>query len=350
MRFDFHTTSMSPEVLGDAAAELEHGGFDSIWTAETNHDPFVGLALASARTERVRLATGLAVAFARNPMSTAMIANDLQLVAKGRFTLGLGTQKQNHITRRFSMPWSAPADRMREYVLAVRQIWHCFGTGERLRFRGEFYRHTVLNPFFDPGPNPYGPPPILLAGVGPRLIEVAGEVADGFLGHVLTTPEYLRNVVRPILADSRAEAGKTLDDFDIHLTPIVVTGTDEVSFGKAADAARASIAFYATVPGYQVALESCGLGDLHAELLRVAGAGRLEDLPAVIDDATLDILGIVGTPAEVARKFYDRFEGLASSVAFFDNSGDDLAPQLELNAALRTEQARRPDKSAVNAK
>src|SRR5690606_16633242 len=158
------------------AADIEAAGYDGIFASETSHDPFVSLTAAAMRTERVDLITGIAVAFARNPMTVAETANDLQLVSGGRVQLGLGSQVKPHIERRFSMPWSAPAARMREFVSAVRAIWHAWETGEKLAFEGEFYRHTLMTPYFNPGPNPYGQPKIWLAAVGEKMTETAGAV------------------------------------------------------------------------------------------------------------------------------------------------------------------------------
>src|SRR5205823_4830825 len=183
MRVDGTVMTARPEEMPAAARELEELGYDGVFTAETSHDPFLPITLAALETERIELATGIAVAFARNPMSTAVIGNDLQLYTKGRFILGLGSQIKPHIEKRFSMPWSEPAKRMREFILAMRAIWACWNEGDKLDFRGEFYRHTLMTPFFNPGPNPYGVPKVFLAAVGERMTEVAGEVADGIQLH-----------------------------------------------------------------------------------------------------------------------------------------------------------------------
>jgi probable F420-dependent oxidoreductase len=184
------------DVRGDASA-AEADGFDGYWLSEVKHDPFVGLAVAAGATDRVHLGTAIALAFARNPMTTASAANDLQALFQGRFLLGLGTQVRAHITRRFSMPWSHPAPRMREYVLALRAIWDTWHTGVPLDFRGDFYAHTLMTPMFVPPEHPFGAPPVLLAGVGEAMTEVAGEVADGFLAHGFTAERYLREVTLP---------------------------------------------------------------------------------------------------------------------------------------------------------
>jgi len=185
------------DEIEDRARALEAEGYDGGATAETNHDPFFPLLLAARATERLELSTGVAIAFARTPMTMASIANDLQLASKGRFTLGLGSQIKPHIERRFSMPWSHPAPRMREFILGMRAIWAAWSGEEKLAFKGEFYTHTLMTPFFDPGPNPFGPPKVMLAAVGDLMTEVAGEVADGMILHPFTTERYVREVTLP---------------------------------------------------------------------------------------------------------------------------------------------------------
>ena len=208
MKVDLAFPLDGPADVRDAATRGEQAGYAALWTAETQHDPFVTLTLAATVTRRAQLGTAIALAFARNPMSLAVQANDVQTISGGRLLLGLGSQIKTHITRRFSMPWSQPAARMREYVLALRAIWTAWNDGTRLGFRGDFYTHTVMTPFFNPGPNPFGPPPVLLAGVGPAMTAVAGEVADGFLSHGFTTERYLREVTLPALTEGRQRSGR----------------------------------------------------------------------------------------------------------------------------------------------
>src|SRR6266508_2738534 len=213
--------------VGAAAQEAEAAGYDGFWTAETSHDPFFPLLLAAPTTETIELGTGIAVAFARNPMTLAQIGWDLQAFSGGRFLLGLGSQIQPHITKRFSMEWSHPAPRMREFILALHAIWDCWDNGTRLSFRGDFYTHTLMTPFFNPGPNPHGLAKIFLAGVGEKMTEVAGEVADGFLCHGFTTESYLRDVTLPALEKGLAKSGRTLADIQISGPAFVVTGVTE---------------------------------------------------------------------------------------------------------------------------
>ncbi|MEJ7585829.1 MAG: TIGR03617 family F420-dependent LLM class oxidoreductase, partial [Acidimicrobiales bacterium] len=240
---------------GSAAAEAEAAGYDGLWTAETSHDPFLPHMLIAEHTERISMGTGIAVAFARSPMTTATTAHDLQVLSKGRFLLGLGSQIKPHIERRFSMPWSHPAPRMREYVQAMRAVWAAWNDGEKLDFQGDFYQHTLMTPFFDPGPNPKGNPAIFLAGVGQKMTEVAGEVADGFLCHGFTTESYLREVTMPALERGLQRSGRGRSDLQLSFPAFVVTGSTEEEMTAAARGTREQIAFYGSTPAYVGVLE-----------------------------------------------------------------------------------------------
>src|SRR4249919_3641283 len=203
MKVDTGIMAGALDDIAVRAKELEEVGYDGLLTAETGSDPFLPLVIAAEHTKRIELGTGIAVAFARTPMLTAYTANDLQRHSKGRFFLGLGSQVKPHIERRFSMPWSHPAPRMRELVLALRAIWAAWQDGEKLDFHGDFYTHTLMTPFFSPDAHEYGPPPVYLAGVGGLMTEVAGEVCDGFFFHPFTTDRYLREVTLPALERGR---------------------------------------------------------------------------------------------------------------------------------------------------
>ena len=208
MKVDTGVMAPSLSDIGPRARELEELGYDGLLTAETGHDAFLPIALAAEHTERIELATGIAVAFARTPMVLAYTANDLQQMSKGRFVLGLGSQIKPHIEKRFSMPWSHPARRMREYVLALHAIWSAWNDQTPLKFEGEFYRHTLMTPFFAPPPNPYGAPKVFLAAVGEMMTEVAGEVADGIIIHGFTTERYVKEVTMPAV-ERGLEDGRT---------------------------------------------------------------------------------------------------------------------------------------------
>ncbi|NQW60667.1 TIGR03617 family F420-dependent LLM class oxidoreductase, partial [bacterium] len=260
-----------------SAKDAEAAGYSGAWTAETNHDPFFPLLLAAEHTSQIELGTSIAVAFARNPMTLANIGWDLQSYSRGRFVLGLGSQIKPHITKRFSMEWTHPAARMREMVLAIRAIWDTWQNGTKLEFRGEFYTHTLMTPFFTPNPNDiseYGVPKIFLAGVGELMTEVAGDVCDGFICHGFTTEKYLREVTLPALARGRAKAGKTMEGFEIVGPSFVVTGSNDEELEAASIGTRQQIAFYGSTPAYRGVLDIHGWGGLQDELNTLSKAGK----------------------------------------------------------------------------
>ncbi len=299
------------------AREAEEAGYSGLWTAETSHDPFLPLVLAAEHTEAIELGTSIAVAFARNPMLLANLGYDLQSFSGGRFILGLGSQIKPHITKRFSMPWSHPAPRMREMILAVRAIWDCWNNGTKLDFRGDFYTHTLMTPFFNPGPNPHGNPRIMLAGVGGLMTEVAGEVADGFLCHGFTTESYLREVTLPALARGREKAGKALEGFEIAGPSFVVTGTDEAEMEKAAAGTRQQIAFYGSTPAYRPVLDHHGWGGLQDELNTLSKQGQWVEMGNLIDDEILNTFAVVGEPEQIAGELHRRYGDVVHRVSFY---------------------------------
>ena len=311
------------EGVGAIAALQEARGYDGLWSAETSHDPFFPLLLAAQETERADLATGIAVAFARNPMTLAQTAWDLQAASKGRFILGLGSQIKPHITKRFSMPWSHPTARMREMILAIRAIWASWNDGTKLDFQGDFYSHTLMTPFFNPGPNPHGDARIFLAGVGPLMTEAAGEVCDGFILHGFTTERYAREVTIPALERGRAKVGKTLDGFEMSGPMFVVMGRDEKEMDAAAKAVRGQIAFYGSTPAYRPVLELHGWGGLQDELNAMSKQGRWGEMGDLIDDEMLHTFAVVGTPEEAVHGLRDRWDGILTRMSFYAPYGFD---------------------------
>lgn len=309
--------------IGDAAraaADLEAAGYSGAWTLEGPHDPFLPLAVAAGGTREIELGTAIAVAFARNPMLLANIGWDLQTLSRGRFVLGLGSQIQPHITKRFSMEWSKPAARMREMVQAVRAIWDTWHNGTPLSFRGEFYRHTLMTPMFTPNASDLGdsgPPPIYLAGVGPLMTEVAGEVCDGFLCHPFTTEKYLREVTLPALHRGRASAGMaSMDGYEIAGPSFVVTGDTDEEIERSAAATRGQIAFYGSTPAYRPVLEIHGWGDLQDELNTLSKRGRWAEMGSLIDDGILETFAVVAPPEQVAPELARRYGDVVSRISF----------------------------------
>jgi probable F420-dependent oxidoreductase len=301
------------------AREREEAGYSGIWTAETSHDPFFPLVVAAEHTSTVELGTSIAVAFARNPMTLANIGWDLQAFSGGRFVLGLGSQIKPHITKRFSMPWTHPAPRMRELVLAIRAIWDNWQNGTKLDFRGDFYTHTLMTPFFNPGPLPDGiaPPKVFLAGVGELMTETAGEVCDGFICHGFTTERYLREVTIPALERGRAKAGKTMEGFEIVGPSFVVTGTSESDLTNASQGTRQQIAFYGSTPAYKPVLDLHGWGGLQDELNAMSKQGKWVEMGGLIDDEILNTFAVVGEPEQIAPELHRRYGDVIQRVSFY---------------------------------
>jgi probable F420-dependent oxidoreductase len=329
--------SLGKDPTGAAATarELEEAGYDGIQVGETQHDPFL-LSLQAAQTTRdAIISTSVAIAFGRSPLTLAHTAYDLALYSQGRFVLGLGSQIKPHIEKRFSMPWSHPAARMRELVQAMRAIWDCWEDGTKLEFRGRFYTHTLMTPFFSPDPHAYGPPPVHLAGVGELMTEVAGEVCDGFIFHPLTTPQYLQQVTLPALERGRKKAGSTLDGFDIVGPAFVAVGRDEEELARAIAGTRSQIAFYASTPAYRSVLELHGWGDLQPELTSLTKAGRWAELGDHIDDEVLHAFAEVGDPAAVAAGVRRRFGDVATRISLYATYRSDPAVFQEVARLLR---------------
>ncbi|ROS42787.1 TIGR03617 family F420-dependent LLM class oxidoreductase [Amycolatopsis thermoflava] len=332
MKVDFAVPFESPADCRETMRQAERDGFDGVWTTEVKHDPFLPLALGATVTERVTLGTAIAVAFARNPMTVAQTANDLQELSGGRLLLGLGTQIKTHVTRRFSMPWSQPAARMREFVLALRAIWDSWQTGGRLNFRGEFYTHTVMTPMFTPPPHPYGPPKVLLAGVGEGMTRAAGEVADGFLCHGFTTERYLREVTVPALRSGRS----SLDGFELVGSPMVVTGRTDAEIAAALAGTRRQIAFYGSTPAYRGVLELHDRGELGDELHRLSRRGEWERMGTLVDDELLAAIAVVGKPDEVAAEVRRRYGDLFTRATLYLPYEAEPGLVAEVAAAVRS--------------
>ncbi len=316
----------------DAATAAEAAGYDGAWSAETSHDPFFPLLLAAEHTRRIELGTGIAVAFARNPMNLAQIAWDLQSYSQGRFLLGLGSQIKPHITKRFSMEWSHPAPRMREFILAMRAIWDSWNDGTKLDFQGDYYTHTLMTPFFNPGPNPHGNAKVFLAGVGELMTEVAGETCDGFLCHGFTTERYLREVTVPALERGLARSGRTLADLEISGPAFVVTGANEEDMAASAVATRRQIAFYGSTPAYRGVLDLHGWGELQPELNAMSKRGEWAEMGTLIDDDMLDAFAVVAEPAHLGPALHARYGDIVDRLSFYapyQSDPDTWLPVLE---------------------
>lgn len=298
----------------EAAAALEQQGYDGGWTAETSHDPFLPLLLAAEHTSRLELGTNIAVAFARNPMIVANVGWDLQAYSEGRFILGLGTQIQPHIEKRFSMPWSHPARRMREFVSAVHAIWSAWQDGTKLRFEGDFYTHKIMTPMFTPEPQPHPEPKVFLAAVGETMTEMCGEVADGHLGHPMVSKRYLDEVTLPALRRGLQRSGRDGSDFEVSSEVMVATGENDAELAAATAAVRKQIAFYGSTPAYRKVLDLHGWGELHTELHRLSLAGEWDTMGSLIDDEMLAAFAVVGPVDTVGAALKNRCEGAVDRV------------------------------------
>ena len=335
MKVDGGIGGLDVEQVARSAKDQEASGLNGVWSAETGHDPFFPLLLAAGATERLELGTGIAVAFSRSPMNLAMIANDLQLASKGRFILGLGSQIKPHIERRFSMPWSHPAPRMREFILAMRAIWESWNAGSKLDFRGDFYTHTLMTPFFSPGANKFGAPKVFLAAVGTHMTEVAGEVCDGLLAHPFTTERYLREVTLPAVEKGLAKAGRARDDFEISYTAFVVAGD-----GKEREAAtglvKQQVSFYGSTPAYRGVLDLHGWGDLQTELNTLSKQGKWGDMAKLIDDDVMEAFAVVVDDIDdVAPAMLKRFGGAIDRTGFYGSVSSDPEKRQAVVTALQ---------------
>jgi probable F420-dependent oxidoreductase len=306
------------DEIGALAERAENLGFGAIWTAETQHDPFLPLAVAAERTSRIRLGTAIAVAFARSPTVVAQTAWDLARRSNGRFILGLGTQVRAHIERRFAMPWSGhPAAQLRDYIGAVRAVWHSWQSGEPPRHRGPYYRITLMSPFFSPGPLDRPQIPIFIAGVGETMCALAGEVADGLVVHPLHSARYLTEVVRPAVTSGARRAGRDP-------AAIALSGSVLVGFGEAGrETVREQIAFYASTPTYRPVLDLHGWTDVGAALSDEARHGRWTAMPALVPDSMVDTFGlVVGSWDQLPAALMARYDGLLDRVSLYRPFGD----------------------------
>lgn len=295
----------------------EEIGFDGLWSSETQHDPFLPLALAAEHTERIELGTAIAVAFARNPMSTAYIAWDLAKLSRGRFILGLGTQVKAHIERRFSMPWDSPAPRLCEFVQALRAIWDTWQNGTRLNFRGDFYQHRLMSPFFNPGPIEHPDIPIYIAGINEHLCRLAGEMCDGFHVHPLHSVKYLEEFVLPYIQRGMDKAGRTREDIQLVSSVFVVTGANQSEMDQMREDVRAQISFYASTPTYRPVFACHGWEDAAEQLSGLAARGKWMEMPALVADEMLSVFAVEGEWNELPAKMIDKYDGLLDRVMYY---------------------------------
>ncbi len=307
-------------AVGEQAARVESLGFAGVGVTETSGNPFLAAAQAAQRTSHIRVSTAIALAFPRTPMDVAYTAWDLQALSAGRFALGLGTQVRAHVERRYGAVWSRPAARMREYVLALHAIWDAWESGAELKFEGEIYRHTLMPPNFRPPPAEHARPPVLLAAVRERMTEVAGEVADGLLGHAFSTPAVLREVTLPALERGLERSGRERADVELTASVFVATSDEEW------EANRRRVAFYGSTPGYRHVLDHHGLGPLFEALHERSRSGDWDALPGLVDDDVLTLFAVRGdSPASLGGVVRERVAGVADRVCLVSEDGDPAA-------------------------
>jgi len=301
---------------GDAARRLEAIGYDGVVTPEVKNDPFIPLAAAAITTERVTLGTSVAIAFPRSPMITALMSWDIQRASNGRFILGLGTQVKGHNERRYSAPWVGPAQpRMREYVSALRAIWHTWQTGEKLDFRGKYYTHTLMTPEFNPGPLPAGAPKIMVSAVGPYMARLAGELCDGVRMHGFCTAKYIQDVILPELKIVAERAGRDAKTLEVSGGGFIVTGETQADVEKSREAARTRVSFYGSTRTYHGVFEAHGWSEIGPRLHELSLKGQWEAMPGAVPDDVLEHFVVAGTYDQIVQRIKERFSGIGAGVS-----------------------------------
>lgn len=306
-----------------AAQAAETAGYDGALTMENKNDPFLAHAIAAVSTERMQLGTSVAIAFPRSPMVVANASWDLQIASRGRFVLGIGPQIRPHNERRFSVPWTAPAPRLREYVQSLRAIWTAWETGERLRYEGKHYTFTLMPPYFIPATKHMPMVPITLAAVGPHSLRLAGELADGVRLHGFCTRRYLTEEIMPRLTEGMARSGRERSSFEITGGGFIATGPDDAAVAKMVEYTRGRIAFYGSTPGYWPVLDLHGLGDLGRKLNTLSKQGKWAEMAAEVPDDVVALFTAIGTYTEIGSAIERRFGGLSDAL---NVGGTTLAP------------------------
>jgi len=329
--FGFYEDFSDVQGLKERIVDYEAVGFDAVMTTEIAHDPFLLLMLGAAETSDIELRTSIAVAFARSPMTLAYTAHDINSFSKGRFTLGLGSQIKPHVTKRFGMPWNGPAKQMQEYLQALKAIWSCWYDKEPLRFEGDTYKHALMTPDFTPENLEAGPPRVVLAAVGPKMLQVAASEADGVILHSFNTQKYLEERVLPNLTETLAQRNATLSDFEVSFPSFVVTGANEAAFEKSKAQTRYRIGFYGSTPAYRGVLECHGWEDLQPRLTAMTKDGKWDKLGSLIDDEMLNTFACVGEPLHVAEQLRERYSKTVDRVTL-DNSmpADIIQAQMDI--------------------
>jgi probable F420-dependent oxidoreductase len=317
MKVDYYFPPASPENAAATATEAAAMGYDGFFTAETQHDPFFPITHAAAAAPELEFGTAIAVAFPRSPTVMAMTAWDLARQTNGKFLLGLGTQVRGHIVRRFSSFWAGKAaPQLREYIEAMRAVWESWQNGTRLNYEGEFYKVSLMTPFFDPGPIPHPDVPVYIAGVGPHLSALAGEICDGFHVHPFHTVSYLDEIVLPNMTKAAEKAGRSIDDVEMVTTVFIMTGTNDEEIAQSMEPVRQQISFYASTPSYRAVLEASGW-DFGPELSAMSKRGEWDKMTSVVPDEALQQVGIIAPIDDLASAIKKRYEDRIQRVGFY---------------------------------
>lgn len=315
VKADVTVDPAGPGELAELAQAAEREGFDRLRIPETRHESFVLSALALSATRTIEVGTEVAIAFARSPTVVAHAAWDLAALGGGRFRLGLGSQVRAHVERRYGMAWERPVRRMREYLQCLQALWECWQAGKPLRVQGEFYRLTLMTPFFNPGPIPTPSVPVGLGGVSPAWARLAGEMAGAFHVHPLHTAAYLREVIMPAIEAGLSRSGRGRDDFELVGSVFVVWGDDDATRAQSRQEVRRQLGFYASTPSYRRVLAHHGWADAGERLSRLARERRWDELAGAVPDGLLREAAVEGAPEEVAVRIRERYGGLLDRVA-----------------------------------
>jgi probable F420-dependent oxidoreductase len=317
MRLDIGMRDYDLRAVAANAPKVEALGYDCLWTSETQHEPFLPLAVAATVTSSIKLGTSIAVAFPRSPMVLAYTAWDLQKASNGRFILGLGSQVRAHNQRRFSVKFESPGPKLREVVRALRAIWECWQSNTPLKFEGQFYKFDLMTPFFNPGPIAYPKIPVYIAGVNRYMCEVAGEVCDGLHVHPFHSPRYLREYVHPAVDGGLRASGRPRQDFTYAAASFVITGETERERARNTEAVRQQIAFYASTRTYEPVLAMHGWEGVVPELHQRSLAGDWKGMASLITDEMLDTFAVSGTYDNIGTVLRERYTGLVDRVALY---------------------------------
>lgn len=309
-------TPLDVRTISDGATLVETLGYDGLAVEECKDDPYQQLALASANTTELSLATSVAMAFPRSPTITAMSAWTLQKVSEGRLILGIGSQVRGHIRRRYGMEWSAPAPRMRDYILAMKAVWRCWQNGEPLQHDGDHYKLDLMVPLFDPGPIDHPNIPVHIAAINTNMCAVVGEVADGIRLHPVCSPKYIENVMVPAVAHGAARTQRNPNTVDWCMKPLIATAPDQVTLEQVAESVRARVGFYLSTPAYKAAFEVHGWGDHVDQAAALSREQRWDEIPALVHDEMFNTIATVGTYDEIASLLNNRFGHLIDRLEF----------------------------------